>query len=323
MIISLKSWVLKWLNNYSMNLFYLAIIAFVFISTSAMSLSKVEKITSLPTIKPTLGAGTYADLPRLIPKYSSFPVVSAQSAMVVDLNSGVTLYEKDPQRGLYPASTTKIVTALVVLDSYELGSVVTVPYYSVVGQRMGLSWGETITVRNLLEGMLIYSANDAAEVFALVHPGGRDEFITLMNQKVKDLGLINTHFTNPAGLDDANQFSTVKDLITVSKVAMNNPIFAEIVGTKEKTVTSSDGVIKHKLVNTNKLLGTIDGVRGVKTGWTEVARENLVTYIERDNKKIMIAVLGSQDRFGETKELIDWIFANYRWNKVNPLSYSP
>ncbi len=300
-----------------MNLLYLAIISFVFISTSAISLAKNTATVVYPDLKPPLGAVNYSDLPSLKKDHSKYPVLSAQSVMVVDLKSGVTLYEKDPQRGLFPASTTKIVTAMVVLDNYDLNQEVTVPKFNVIGQKMGLIVGEKIKIGDLLNGLLIYSANDAAEVLALLHPNGREGFIDLMNQKVLDLGLVNTHFTNPAGLDSADQYSTVKDLITVSKVAMRNPIFAEIVGTKEKTVRSIDGFIKHKLVSTNKLLGTIEGVKGVKTGWTEVARENLVTDIERENKKIMVAVLGSQDRFGETKELIDWIFTNYEWKKVN------
>lgn len=302
-----------------MNLFYLALISFVFISSSAISINAANKRLSQERVektKPVLSVNIYADLPVLKTKHSNYPVVSAQSAMVVDMNSGVTLYEKDPQRGLFPASTTKIVTALVALDLYDVEDVVTVPYYSVIGQRMGLSWGEKITVRNLLNGLLIYSANDAAEVLALIAPTGRDHFIELMNEKVLDLGLVNTHFTNPAGLDDAAQYSTVKDLITVSKVALKNPIFAEIVATPEMTVKSVDEKILHRLKSTNKLLTEVDGVKGVKTGWTEIARENLVTYIERDNKKILIAVLGSQDRFGETKELVDWIYDSYQWNKV-------
>jgi D-alanyl-D-alanine carboxypeptidase (penicillin-binding protein 5/6) len=99
---------------------------------------------------------------------------------------------------------------------------------------------------------------------------------------------------------------------------MKNSEFAEIVGTKKINVSSVDGKIIHRLANVNELLGKIPGVLGVKTGWTENARENLVTYIERDNHKIMIAVLGSQDRFGETTELIDWIFSNYSWQEVSP-----
>jgi D-alanyl-D-alanine carboxypeptidase len=137
-----------------------------------------------------------------------------------------------------------------------------------------------------------------------------------MNQKVRDLGLTNTNFVNPTGLDEPMHYSTARDLVRVSVEAMKNPVFAEIVGTKEKVVTSSDGKIVHKLKNINELLGEVDGVLGIKTGWTEGARENLVTYVDRNGQKILIALLGSQDRFGETKEMIDWLYGSYEWNDV-------
>lgn len=299
-----------------MNLLYLSLLSFVFIASSAISLNSSSVGGFINKVIPQTGkTSKYSDLPVLSERVG-FPTLSSQSVMAVDLSSGVTLYEKDPLRPLFPASTTKIVTALVALDEYDLNQIVVVGKISVVGQKMGLVVGEKLTVKDLLDGLLIYSANDAAEVLAQNHPQGREYFIDLMNQKVKSLGLVNTQFSNPAGLDDASQYSNVRDLITVSKVAMNNPIFSEIVGTKEKIIKSEDGRFTHRLHNINELLGVVDGVKGVKTGWTEVARENLVTYIERDNRKIMIAVLGSQDRFGETKELIDWIFENYSWEEV-------
>ncbi|MBL7036848.1 D-alanyl-D-alanine carboxypeptidase [Candidatus Microgenomates bacterium] len=298
------------------NLFYLALVSFVFISTSAISLAANNPSEIGKKIRPvtTLDA-KYSDIP-VLGESVGFPVLSSQSVMAVDLVSGVTLYEKDPLKPLFPASTTKIVTALVAMDVYNLDEVITVGRVNVVGQKMGLVRGETITIENLLNGLLIYSANDAAEVLASNYPEGREEFISLMNQKVESLGLINTYFANPTGLDSAAQYSTVKDLVTVSKVAMRNPVFSSIVGTKEKIIKSEDGKFTHSVKNINELLGVVDGVKGVKTGWTEVARENLVTYIERDGRVIMIAVLGSQDRFGETEELIDWIFKNYTWEEV-------
>jgi len=238
--------------------------------------------------------------------------------MAVDLDSGVTLYEKDPNKTLLPASTTKIVTALVSRDSYNLDRVLKVGKANVVGQKMGLVSGEQLLFPDLLNGLLIYSANDAAEVLASNHPGGRDLFITLMNKKVKDLGLNNTHFSNPTGLDNGAQYVTARDLIVVSKYAMKNPIFAKIVGTKEITVKSVDGRISHRLININKLLGSVEGILGIKTGWTENARENLVTEVSRNGKGVIIVVLGSSDRFGETTELIDWIFENYIWEDVIP-----
>lgn len=296
------------------NFLYLLLLCFVFISTTAIALSpnfknEIVKVLGEKSIK------EYSDLP-VLNDHASYPILSAQSVMAVDLVSGVTLYEKDPNKTLLPASTTKIVTALVALDTYELDQVLKVGNINVIGQKMGLVWGEQITFRDLLYGLLVYSGNDAAEVLAQNHPGGRDLFIGLMNKKAKDLGLTNTHFSNPTGLDNGSQYSTTRDLVVVSKHAMKNPLFAEIVATKEITVKSVDGRFVHRLTNINKLLDEVPGVYGVKTGWTENARENLVSYIERDNRRIMVVVLGSSDRFGETKELINWIFENYKWEKV-------
>src|SRR5258706_423742 len=159
-------------------------------------------------------------------------------------------------------------------------------------------------------------ANDAAETLAQDYPGGYDAFINAMNTKAQDLSMTNSHFDNPVGLDGDGQRSTAKDLVRVSEVAMRNSEFAKVVGTKNITVHDDSTKFSYNLRNVNELLGSVPGVMGVKTGWTENARENLVTYIERDNHKIMIAILGSQDRFGETKELIDWIFTNYKWQEV-------
>lgn len=305
-------------SNYFNNnkLLFLSILTFVLVSTTAISLDDNLK-GAVTYIFPKKNAIAYSDLP-VLKENAKYPIVSAQSVMAIDLDSGVTLYEKDPNKALLPASTTKILTALVALDTYSVDDVLKVGKVSVEGQKMGLVWGEEIKFIDLLNGLLIYSANDAAEVLAQNHPAGRAVFIGLMNKKVKDLGLTNSHFTNPVGLDDGAQYSTTRDLAIVAKYAMDIPIFAEIVGTKEKTVKSVDGKITHRLVNINKLLSDVPGVLGVKTGWTENARENLVTYVNRDNRKVMIVVLGSSDRFGETKELIEWIYSNYSWEVVNP-----
>lgn len=305
------------------NLLYLSPLAFVLISTSAISLSRESRnnISIQKTAKvfnSRIFNRNYSDLP-ILKNETTYPILSAQSVMVIDMVSGVTLFEKDPDRKMLPASTTKIMTALVALDTYELDQVLKVNLPKLVdGQKMGLVRGEEIKFIDLLKGLLIYSANDAAEVMANNHPGGRQLFIGLMNKKAKDLGLKDTHFENPTGFDGLGQYSTTKDLVILSKHAMKNPLFAELVSIKTEIVKSIDGKLTHRLTNINKLLGEVPGVLGVKTGWTENARENLVTYVERDGRKIMIAVLGSSDRFGETKELIDWIFENYTWEKVKP-----
>jgi len=245
-----------------------------------------------------------------------FPMFSAQAVLVEDLDSGTILYEKNSNTPFLPASTTKIITALVAMDSYPLNKILTVGNIDVDGQKMHLVTGEQISVENLLYGILVYSANDAAEVLAQNYFGGRAAFINAMNLKSVELELTDTFFENPTGFDGINQKTTARDLIKTSTVAMQRPLFRKIVGTKEIVVESVDGEIVHRLVNINKLVGEIDGVLGVKTGWTENARENLITYVERGDKKVMMVVLGSQDRFGETETLIDWIFTNYSWEKM-------
>ena len=291
-------------------------LSFVFMASFALALSPAGAMV-YQKVNDALIKREFPSNP-IISKDATFPFFSAQGVLAVDLASGVTLFEKDADKALLPASTTKIITALLAMNAFNKDDVIEIGNIVVEGQKMGLKKGEKITISDLLYGLLVYSANDAAEASAQNYSGGRDNFISAMNDLTKSLHLENTNFTNPSGLDGFGNYivSTARDLIRVSSYAMKNPEFANIVGTKEITVKSIDGKIVHKLANVNQLLGKVPGVLGVKTGWTESARENLVTYIERDNHKIMIAVLGSQDRFGETKELINWIFANYSWQEV-------
>ena len=299
----------------SRSLLFLSLLSFVFIASTALALSASDSRHQPETSQ---NQKLLSPLP-VISKDASFPIISAQAALAIDMDSQVSLYEKRADSPFLPASTTKIVTALVAREYYPLNLVIKVPEVKVEGQKMGLIRGEEIEVEDLLYGLLVYSANDAAEVLALNFPGGRELFIVAMNLKAKELGLAHSKFSNPAGLDDGDgHVTTAKDLIRVSEIAMKDPLFAKIVGTKEKTVTSTNGRIVHRLRNINELLGEVEGVMGVKTGWTENARENLVTYLERDGRRVMIVLLGSQDRFGETRELIDWIFSNYRWQTVTP-----
>jgi len=309
-------------------LFFL-ILTFVFISSSALSISKnlVEEIKSLPKLPITQNFPenpVLKDNSAFPGEKQVFPILSAQGATAVDLDSGVSLYEKNPDAVLLPASTTKIITALVALDTYALDQVLTVPKgINVDGQKMRLYVGEQMRVEDLLYGLLVYSANDAAMTLAINYPtspsgklGGYDAFIEAMNEKAKDLSMTNSHFENPVGLDGTAQTTTAKDLLRATEVAMRNPQFAKFVGTKSVSLADATGKVKYNLKNINLLLEEVPGVLGVKTGWTENARENLVTYIERDGRRVIIVLLGSQDRFGETRELIDWIFDNYEWREV-------
>ena len=265
---------MKFLSNKN-HFLYLTILVFVFISTSALAISgqiPVAKPLPKKTVK------IFSPLP-VLSEHSSFPVISAEGALAVDLSSGISLYAKNPDAKLLPASTTKIVTALVALDAYPLDRIIKVGKVRIDGQKMGLAMGEEMRVEDLLYGLLVYSANDAAEVLAEGYSGGREAFVNAMNQKARDLSLKNTSFYNPSGLDGNGHVTTPRDLIRVSEVAMRNPEFAKIVATKEIVVSDISGKTLHRLANINELLGKVPGVLGVKTGWTENARENLVTYI--------------------------------------------
>lgn len=302
-----------------MKFYYLLIVSFIFIATSALSFKNFHKPNpAKASSSEKREVRVFSPVP-VLDGNDHFPIMSAQSVLAIDIVSGVTLYEKNPDEKLLPASTTKIVTALVALDYYNLDQVLTVGNIKVEGQKMRLVSGEKMTVKDLLYGLLVFSANDAAEVLAENFPGGRKSFIAAMNLKAEELSLNNTYFSNPSGLEGLGHVSTARDLTRASEVALKNSFFRKVVATKEIQLTSVDGQIKHKIRNINELIGQVEGVLGVKTGWTENARENLVAYVERGNRKIMTVVLGSQDRFGETRELIEWIFSNYEWKEVAPV----
>lgn len=304
-------------KKYKPSLLSLAALSFVLIATCALSLSKSKEPKKEIKVTQNIDIPYLAFSPLpVLSEGATYPDFSATSVIAMDLASGVTLYEKNADQELFPASTTKIITALVVLDTYNLDDVVTVKSTGVAGQKMGLELNEQLTVSDLLSGMLIYSANDAAEALASHHPFGRQAFIDEMNLKAAKLHLSNSRFTNPSGLEDAKHLSTARDMARVAIVAMQNPIFSRIVSTQKTTVYNTDKSREHKLTNINKLLGTVDGVLGVKTGWTEHAKENLVTLVERDGKVVVISLLGSDDRFGETTRLIEWVYGSYVWKPI-------
>jgi len=254
------------------------------------------------------------------------PLLTAKSAVVMDKNSSVVIYAKNENLWVLPASTVKIMTALVALDYYRPEDILTVGEVNDFGQTMKLVEGERITVENLLYGLLVASANDAALVLAQNYPGGQKAFVVAMNRKAAILNLGNTYFANPTGLDSDEEgnlladfsYTTALDLARLAAEAFKNPLFSQIVKTEKITVTDVSGKISHQLFNINQLLGKVEGLKGGKTGWTEEAGECFVAYTEKEGKEIITVVLGSKDRFGETKKLIDWVFTNYRWVEITP-----
>jgi D-alanyl-D-alanine carboxypeptidase (penicillin-binding protein 5/6) len=241
------------------------------------------------------------------------PDLTARSALVVDFDSGAIIYQKNAQATHLPASTTKIMTALVALDNYQLDQVLVVPELDYEGQDIRLQLGEQLTLENLLYALLVASANDAAETLAANYPQGRAAFIAAMNQKAADLSLENTHFVNPTGFDESGQYTTPFDLVKLARELLSNPLLARVVATERTEVYNLDQTIVHPISNINQLLGQVVGLKGVKTGWTTNAGECLTTYVERDGTKIITVVLGSEDRFGETKQLINWVYNNFVW----------
>lgn len=246
------------------------------------------------------------------------PEVSATGVVVLDIDSGVYLYKRNEFIELSPASTTKLLTALVVIDNFNLDDVVTIKRMNTNGQSMGLVPGEEISVENLLYGALISSGNDAASALSEYYPGGEPKFVEAMNAKAKELHLVHSTFTNPVGYDDPNHKMTPLDLARLGEAALNNKTIAKMVGIPEITISDVTHTYFHQLKNVNELLGKIPGVGGIKTGWTEGAGENLITLVERSGHRIIIVTLHSQDRFSDTSKLIDWVFGNYQWNVLAP-----
>lgn len=243
--------------------------------------------------------------------YPSGPEVTAAGVYIADLPSFTPLYQRNSRERLFPASTTKIITALVVNDIYKPEDILTVKEASVEGQVMGLVPGERITEENLLYGMLVYSANDAAYTFA--DNVGYDKFIALMNKKTQELHMNSSHFENPAGLDDPNQYTTPFDLSLAARELLKSSYLAKFVATKEITISDVDYTYFHQLTNVNKLLGEIHGIGGLKTGYTENAGENLVSFYKKNGHEFVMVILKSDDRFADTRAVVQWIDNNVQY----------
>jgi len=243
------------------------------------------------------------------------PLVEARSAVVIDKDSGHILYQKEAGASLEPASLTKLMTALVVIEQVPLDRVVTVPKEAtqVGGSRMHLLAGERIRAEGLLKGTLIASANDAAYALALETAGSIPAFARLMNQKASSLGLIKSYFTNPHGLSNSQHKSSALDIAFLTKEALNHPLISQMLGTKEAVVYDVSGHFSHHLQNTNKLIGRYENIIGGKTG-TLSSGESLVSAAKGTNDQVVIAaVLDSPDRFAETSLLLDWALKSYIW----------
>jgi D-alanyl-D-alanine carboxypeptidase len=242
------------------------------------------------------------------------PQIEAASCCVLDMGTNKILWEKEANVHRPMASTTKIMTALVVLDHLKLSDIVKISSEAIAseGDSMSLYSGEEIKVEDLLYGLLLSSSNDAAVSLAEHISGTVSEFAKLINKKVEYLGLRETSFHNPAGFDAPSNYTTAKELAFLTSYALKNPIFSQIVKTENFQFTSISG-ISHQLVNSNKLLMYDDRVVGVKTGFTDKAGDCVVISAIYKGHQIIIVLLDSPDRFTESQKLIDWTFSAYWW----------
>jgi D-alanyl-D-alanine carboxypeptidase len=238
------------------------------------------------------------------------PIVSAGGVYIMDLDCATPIFERRANDRFLPASTTKIITALTALDTFGLNDSLEVKRASPEGQVVGILPGDKLHFEHVLYGILVHSGNDTAYMIADNFPGGENAFVTAMNKKTQELGMKNSMFKNPAGLDSPGQYTTPFDLALAARKLLQNEELSRIVSTK--SITISDTEFKHfyKLSNVNKLLGEIEGIGGLKTGYTEEAGENLVTFYKHGNHQFLIVILKSEDRFADTTAVVDWIKGN-------------
>ena len=243
-----------------------------------------------------------------------YPKINARSAIVMDFESGRVLFEKNGYIKRPMASTTKIMTAIIALENGNLDDIVKVSKNaaSIWGSTIHLTAGEEISLRELMYGLLLCSGNDAAIAISEHIAGSVEEFLNMMNRKAEEIGAKNTHFTSPHGLDGTGHYSTAYDLAVITRYALNNPVFNEIIKTKSITMG------KRYMANTNEMLSGYEGADGVKTGYTGKAGRCLVTSATKDGRRFISVVLFCDSRHQRalsSKMILDYAFANY-YNKT-------
>lgn len=311
-------------NNPTLKLCFLMMVVFTIVTTL---LSVFPRLIYLAEGK-LIASNTYSEsrqilgeqiqkkkITKIVDNKIEIPKFSSTAVLAMDVKSDQILYQKNIHLRLSPASTTKIMTGIISVNYFKPADILTVnPSDHVIGSSMGLNIGEKLSFRSLLYGMMLNSGNDASYTIASNFPGGLSGFIEQMNAKAAELHLKDTHFENPAGFDSPGHFSSAYDLGLIAKEAISSPQLSRVVATKETFVSAWDKSYLHDLKNLNILLDE-EGVLGIKTGSSEKAGENFVGLVERDNHRVITVVLGSNDRFGETKTLMDWVYQNYSWEE--------
>jgi D-alanyl-D-alanine carboxypeptidase (penicillin-binding protein 5/6) len=253
--------------------------------------------------------------------------LSARALLLMDAKTGKILYQKDADARLPPASTTKVLTAILTLESQKrFKDLLTVSKAAtrVPASKLYLKPGQTVSVEDLLYGVLLASANDASVVLAEGIGGSVERFAEIMTKKAHDLGATDSHFSNPHGLTAADHYSSARDLALIFRYAMKNPAFRQIVHTKISSVRSLSAgkkSIRTRLIsvrNHNRLLWNYDGALGGKTGYTFAAQKCFVGAVERNGVTLIVSLLGSRDLWGDTKRLLEYGFDNYQALNTSP-----
>lgn len=248
------------------------------------------------------------------------PKINSRTAVVINKDSKAILYGKNENEKVKMASTTKIMTAMCVIQNTNLDNIVEISRKaaSTGGSRLKLKAGDKISVKDLLYGLMLRSGNDAAVALAEYVGGNIEQFAKIMNENAKSLSLNNTHFVTPHGLDNEEHYTTAYELAILTDYALNNQVFSKIVNTKSTTINvNGQG---RQINNTNELLGTLDGVYGVKTGFTNGAGRCLVTSVKRGDLDLICVVLGAdtkKDRTRDSVKLIEYTYRNYNMTNLN------
>ena len=255
---------------------------------------------------------------KLPPDVPPPPQVSAQAAAMIDVSSGRLLYSKNGDNRMLIASLTKIMTAIVAIENGDLSDLVKVGKnaFGKEGSSIYLRLGEEMSLENMLYGMMLRSGNDAATAIA-EHIGGTVEgFAYLMNQKAAELGLENSHFVNPHGLDDKDHYSSANDLAKLTAYALKNPVFREIVKTRIKTAPNPNAQWDYIWRNKNKMLYFYEGADGVKTGYTKAAGRGLVSSATRNGQQLAVVTINAPNDWADHTALLDYGFQHFSLETV-------
>lgn len=245
------------------------------------------------------------------------PEISAQTAIMIEGNSGEVLYQKNADQKAYPASITKIMTALLAIENGALDKKAAISENAsgVEGSSIYLETGEKIPLRDLVYGLMLRSGNDAAIAIAEEIGGTTDNFVMMMNKKARELGAVNTHFANPNGLHDPDHYTTAEDMALIAMAAMKNEEFKKVASAKSWVADRGDGKYNY-FYNKNKVVYQYEGGTGVKIGYTKVAGRTLVASSERNGMELICVVMNAPNWFDDTYKLMDYAYSQYETTKI-------